>query len=98
MNPVVIGVVLVVLLLALNVAATGEEEERAGAPETERHSMRPRWRELVAVISFLVLLPVGLVYTSGGAIFMAGGPLWWWLWLAGAVVYGVAALIRMGSD
>ncbi len=50
------------------------------------------------MISFLVLLPVGLVYTSGGAIFMAGGPLWWWLWLAGAVVYGVAALIRMGSD
>jgi hypothetical protein len=97
MIPAAIGVALILLLFALNAAAGGEEEDaRAAAPDTGRHPLRPRRRELITAGSFLVLLPVSAVVGTGGAI-LTLGPAWWWLWLAGAVVYGLLALGRMRS-
>lgn len=98
MTPAVIAVVLLVLFVGLRVAAD-EADARSNAADAEVRPARPWWREFTPVLSFLVLLPVVLMVGTGGILLLAGeGPLWWWLWLAGALVYGVILIARSPSE
>jgi hypothetical protein len=98
MIPAVIAVALLVLLFGLRAAADAEEE-RAPPADAEARRGRPRWREFTPALSYVVLLPVGFVIGTGGAILMAGdGPVWWWLWLAGAVIYAALLMARNPAE
>ena len=92
MTPVVILVALIVLFMALKVAAD-EEDERSLDADPSGPAPRTWWRQLVSASSFVLLLPVGLVFATGGALLAVGGPVWWWLWLgiAGVILIALAA-------
>ena len=95
MNPVLIGVALVILLVASKAADDAEEEHREAAGDGDPESWS--WRSRVgAMAGAILLMPLAVALAFPEILFM-DGPAWWWAWLGGAVAY-IAFLVVAHGD